>query len=71
MILPCVTFGYFFNLKKSLRGRAHSKDETDKAIRAYFYLHQEMDNLMHLIFGKFLYNSALILQGTTLNTRKI
>lgn len=70
--LAMCDFWLFLNLKKNLRGRRfHSEEEIDTTINAFFHRFQEMTGLRHLICGKLVYKSALMLKETTLNTPKI
>ncbi|GFV66968.1 histone-lysine N-methyltransferase SETMAR [Trichonephila clavipes] len=70
--LAMCDFWLSINLKKNLRGRHfHSEEDIDVAINAFFHQFQEMNGFRYLIFGKFLYKSALMLEETTLNTPKI
>ncbi|PRD30667.1 UNVERIFIED_CONTAM: hypothetical protein NCL1_25724 [Trichonephila clavipes] len=60
------------NSKLNLRGSLfHSEEDIDVAINVFFHQFQEMNGFRHLICGKFVYKSALMLEGTTLNTPKI
>ncbi|PRD30964.1 UNVERIFIED_CONTAM: hypothetical protein NCL1_24807 [Trichonephila clavipes] len=63
---------WFFNLKKNLFGRRfHSKEDNDVSIKTFVHKFQQMNGLRHLISGKFVYKSALMLEKTILNTLKI
>ncbi|GFU00685.1 hypothetical protein TNCV_4818491 [Trichonephila clavipes] len=48
-----------------------SKEETDVAMNAYFHQSEENIGLRHLISGKLVCKSALMLEETTLNFPKI
>ena len=72
-VLSMCDFWLFFHLKKNLRGRRfHSEEEISVAINACFFINsREINGLRHLICGKFVNKSALMLEETTLNTPKI
>ncbi|GFS82020.1 histone-lysine N-methyltransferase SETMAR [Trichonephila clavipes] len=64
--LAMCDFLLFFNLKKNLRGRRFHSEEIDVAINAFFHQFHEMNGLRHLICGKVVCKSVLILKKTTL-----
>lgn len=56
------TFGYFLIYKK-LRRRFHSENEIDAKL-TFKYIFHESNGLMNLIFEKFKYEIASMLEGT-------
>ena len=57
----------FFYLKKLYDRHFYSEDQTDETVKEYLLI----DSKKHLIFRKFVYKSASMLEGTALKTPKI